>query len=370
MSEQHVPRVRLSEPGDIAQIAPALIGFQPEESLVIMALERSRVVVTARVDIDAVHPPREAEHLLDRIWSRFPDANAYLMAYTSRPEVGWSLLKRCGDHLATDSNSMLVNGDTWYTPDGNSGAVDRYGRVAAEMARHGVSAHRRRADLDALYACAPDSALLDAQLVRAVDELPSPTEPDAVVTKIRQLIERNLPGADPTQHHRSQIGLTDALHLAILTQSADARDVALLSMTDETAERHLRMWRQVVNQTPSYAAEMPLYLAGMAAWMTGDGATAVVALERSLAVADSPSQIRPAALLDTIIDRVVPPNAWPEMRQQMLRDAPSGVRRAVADIEASEHPAPTQDTGPSQLRRQHRRQHDRPMDGPGRGIAI
>jgi hypothetical protein len=57
----------------------------------------------------------------------------------------------------------------------------------------------------------------------------------------------------------------------------------------------------------------------MAAWLTGDGASAVVALERSQAAARSDRQV--SGLLDALIDQVVPPSAWPDMRDQILHHA-------------------------------------------------
>ena len=153
MTEQ--PAVlRISEPGEVAQVVPHLLGFHPEESLVIVVLEQGRIQVTARIDIDAAQPPGEAEHVLDRIWSRFPDADALAIAYTNQPRAGWDLLRRCETHLGpyTDTTVMLISGDVWHTPDGQSGTVDRYGPLAAEATLQGLPVLPSRAELDARFA--------------------------------------------------------------------------------------------------------------------------------------------------------------------------------------------------------------------------
>ena len=58
--------------------------------------------------------------------------------------------------------------------------------------------------------------------------------------------------------------------------------MALLSIDRDNAAEHLQLWQAVVNASPAHGADMPLYLAGMAAWVSGDGASATIALERAL----------------------------------------------------------------------------------------
>ena len=140
MNANDVPRMHISEPGDLAQLVPHLIGFRPEESLVVVVTVGERVHLTARVDITEALPPGRAEDLLDRIWNRFPTAGAYLIAYTNDQPTGAALLRRCEDHLPpfADRNAMIIDGDTWHTRDGQTGTVDRYGRIAAEATYHGL----------------------------------------------------------------------------------------------------------------------------------------------------------------------------------------------------------------------------------------
>ncbi|PKQ21458.1 MAG: hypothetical protein CVT65_18445 [Actinobacteria bacterium HGW-Actinobacteria-5] len=324
MSDQ--PAVlRITEPGEVAQVVPHLLGFQPEESLVILVLEQGRIQVTARIDIDAAQPPEQAEHLLDRIWARFPDADALAIAYTNQPRTGWDLLRRCQTHLGprTDTSLMLVSGETWRTPDGQTGTVDRYGPLAAEATLQGLPVLPSRTELDARFASATITDDLLAQVEPALASLPAHDDNPALISLAADLINQHLPTPNPGRT-TSRIDTPAALQLAVVTQNPAVRDLALLSMTANNAEQHLRLWRDVVNQTPNVIAEAPLFLAGMAAWLTGDGASAVVALERSQASARSDRQV--SGLLDALIDQVVPPSAWPDMRDQILHHAEPKVR--------------------------------------------
>ena len=88
MNANDVPRMHISEPGDLAQLVPHLIGFRPEESLVVVVTVGERVHLTARVDLTEALPPGGAEDLLDRIWNRFPTAGAYLIAYPNDRPTG------------------------------------------------------------------------------------------------------------------------------------------------------------------------------------------------------------------------------------------------------------------------------------------
>ena len=88
MSDTPIPRFRLDSPADMAQLVPYLIGFTPEESLAIVAIADNQVQVTARADLTDMQQWGAPENLLDRIWAQFPDANAFLIAYTQDPEAG------------------------------------------------------------------------------------------------------------------------------------------------------------------------------------------------------------------------------------------------------------------------------------------
>ena len=124
------------------------------------------------------------------------------------------------------------------------------------------------------------------------------------------------------------VDVEDAVQLAVLAQHGKAREAALLSMTRDDAREHLALWRGVVNHVPESGAEAPLFLAGMAAWVVGEGAATNIALERTEEVGE-PGQFPPARLLAELIDQVVPPSAWEALREDGLRNADPHVRAAV-----------------------------------------
>lgn len=342
MSEHSVPQLRVTSPADLAQLLPYLVGFNPEESLVVAVLQDNRVQVTARVDVDDLQHAGAAEHVLDRLWGTFPGATAVVAAYTDQ-EAGWKLVDRCENHLGPGvvRQAIVVDQDQWHTVDGRSGRVDASGPLAAEATYYGLQRRNRRADLEATFASAPDSAQLEEAITSAIADLEgkvattmnqmhSPNDTEAIISVTSELIRRNLPGdqEDVSGQVQRMVGQQDAIQLAALVQVPDAQNVALLSMTGDNAPQHLQMWRDVVNQTPSQAAETPLFLAGMAGWICGDGATATVALERAQKIPGPPGR-RPSDMLDDIIDKVVPPTEWATLRPELLAACSAQVQQAA-----------------------------------------
>lgn len=333
--ERSQPAVlRITSPGEAAQLIPYLVGFTPEESLVVSAIQAGRVEVTARVDLADVRDTDRVEELLDRIWDRFPDADGFAVAYTADHDLGWQVLARCDGWLPDGCSTMLVDADTWHTPDGASGTIDTFGAVAAEATYHGLQRLERRAELETRFTSPPDSAELDRQLESVLTSLPEPGEKQRILDTIGELLARSLPQtANPPRDAQLETGWTldptDAIRLSVLVQHAAARDLALLSITRDNATRHLALWQGVVQASPAYGADMPLYLAGMAAWVSGDGASATIALERALRSVPHPDQSHPARLLEALIDRVVPPASWTSIRRAIAADVDPAIRDAL-----------------------------------------
>ncbi len=372
MDEQDVPRLRMRNPGEVTQLVPYLVGFTPEESLVILVTRNSRVEVTARVDLADIQPPGAAEALLDRIWARFPDANAYLLAYTADHQAGWDMLHRCDAHLPSMvlRRSMMVDADTWELPDGEAGTIDRFGMAASEATHYGLQHRESRANLEASFASAPDSDHLTTTVADVLDTLPRPRETTAIIDLTQNLLRRNLPTPEsnpaPPTGATHRVPVEEAIKLAILAQNPSGQNVALLSMTRDNAPQHLQLWRDIVNQVPEYGAEGPLYLAGMAAWISGDGASAAIALDRSLAVSDQPELSYQTSLLSQLIDQVIPPSAWDSIRPQVLAQADPRVRAAVTTSPASDRDL-WETVAPPRLTRRPERPDTSP---PNPGIAI
>lgn len=369
MSEHDIPRLQMHDPGEVAELIPYLVGFTPEDSMVVIVIRNGRVEVTARVDLDDIQHLGATEDLLDRIWARFPDADAFLVAYTDDHTTGWNTLHRADAHLAgmAHRRSMLIDADTWELPDGETGTIKPDGQIATQAANYGLKLRPTRADLQAAFASAPDTDQLATRVGAVLDTLPRPYDTEAILTLTADLISRNLPPAPPARVAdlpQAHVPLDDAIKLAVLAQNPLAQSLAVLTITRDNAPEHLALWRDVVNQVPAYGAEGPLYLAGMAAWVSGDGASAAVALKRSVELNRGEQPTGQVRLLSQLIDQVVPPSAWEAIRGNVLADADPRVRAAFhtspAEAEVWETITPTP----------IRRPEPRDAPPPAPGIAI
>ena len=334
MADQPEPaRLRVTNPAQVAEIIPYLVGFTPEQSLVVVVSQHGQVQVTARVDLDDIQPAGAVEDLLDRLWARFPDSTATAIAYTADQPAGWNLLQRCDNWLPNGCQTMLVDADRWHLADGTTGPIDHYGTVAAQATYQGLQHLTSRAELAARFASGPDTDQLHQRYRDTFATVPNPGDITGILTLTRGLIERNLPADSTAAAASPSMAEPDAMQLAVLAQHPAARDLALLSMNHANASNHLRLWQNVLHATPAARSDMALYLAGMAAWISGDGASATIALEQAINVAGPSARPHPTRLLDGLIDQVVPPSAWETLRETLLEDTKPDVRAALSGKE-------------------------------------
>ena len=326
MPNEQPPQLRISEPAEIAQVIPYLVGFTPENSLVVSALDNNRIQVTARINLDQVQPTGGVELLLQRIWDRHPDASGMAVAYTDDHLAGWDVLSRCDAWLPHGCVTMLVDGDTWQTADGTTGTIDPHGELATQVAGQGLRTLPTRSDLAARFDSAPNSDEFDRNLGTALAGLPEPRDITAILQLTRTLIDRNLP-TDPNRPN--DLSPVDAIQLSVLAQHPAARDLALLQIDRNNAADHLSLWQHVIQATPAHGADLPLYIAGMAAWISGDGASATIAVERALEHEQPTKGRHPAILLEGIIDNVIPPTAWDEVRHDLIAGATAELKAAL-----------------------------------------
>lgn len=318
------PAFRLRSYDDALGLIPHLLGFHPEESLVVLVIDGHRLRLTARLDLSDAAQPDVVEGTLARIWARFPTADAWFVAYTAHREYAWAVLGRCDAFLPADRDRYLVavDGGTWQagSPDGSRGVHDpASNRVAAEATVRGMVARRSRKEL---------AALLDG---------PPPSDTEALVEVARRV------GSELAQEPVSQWPMLmggalrrlaataeltddDAARLATLAADPNARDVALLTMSRRHGERSVELWRRVVNRTLPVHQGHPLALLGMAAWLAGEGALVSICLERAYELAPPTGLL---GILDQMLNGVIPPTHWDQLRPELIAAANDDVRRAV-----------------------------------------
>jgi hypothetical protein len=311
-----LPRVRISDPGELAAAVPHLLGFRPSESVVLIALggrTGNRVGLTARADI----PPPDlavklAGDLVRRIRSDSPAAVVVALVSEApdepagplgvfRPEAGLPhrpLLRALTAALTAAAlplrEALLVRGGRWWSYDcperccAPGAGTPLPGGVTALEAASVVSGSVVAADREALVERiarldGPARAAMEAVTWRVGDRHAAAASKDRNATArrswatVQRAVERCRPGPPGDR-------LPDRDVARVLWALADVRvrDRALpLALGDDAPAAEI-LWTECTRRGPAPLDAAPATLLAVSAWLRGDGAMANVALERAL----------------------------------------------------------------------------------------
>jgi hypothetical protein len=306
---QQQPRLSVRNLDDLVGVVPYLIGFHPQESLVVLILSEGRVELTARVDLAPISDPSALADFWMRLDLRFPLAEPWFLAFSQNRELAWSVLDRCvllvGEHRL--GRVVAVLGDHWEAdlPGGPTGAVQA-SPSAAEAALLGLPARASRAELAALVA-GPDDAAVDSLVERFAAQAEFL---DRRGLRAKRAILDRLLRTD------GALCADDAVLAALLVSDPSRQLMVLRRLTKQNAEQQVELWVSVLACALTPYRPGPLGLLGMAAWLTGNGALMTICLENLDA-------IDPLGPLSTLLDwlnlRVLPPDLWPTHRPALLR---------------------------------------------------
>jgi hypothetical protein len=298
--------LRVRDPGELVAILPALIGFHPRESLVLIATggpSGRRIGLTVRVDLP---PPEHVEAVVaDAVRGLLldhPHAAAVVVlsertAGGGPPSVELAAaavdgLERQGVsvHAAVWATSTTA-GARWacYDPCGCSGVLPDPActAFAAAVVAGGQVIHRDRAELERLVApeC-PDrirrrERLLVARLDRAAHRADLGAACAASATAVP--VGSAVVDAAVTAAAEGRLDLTDekVVDLACALGDLAVRDAALQHNVGPHAAAAEQLWTALVRTMPEPDVVEPAALLVVSALLRGDGGLANVALDRA-----------------------------------------------------------------------------------------
>ena len=306
------PPIRLHTRADVVSIVPYLLGFVPQESLVAVLVDAGRVVVTARLDLVQADEPRLAQ-LVAVLLRDQPAAQVLLVGYSSDPnaaaeslgmaEVAFGAYRVLDSLMVVDGRLRSRSQGGWRearTVGGEAGEAPNAVSAAAVYA--GMSVLSSRDELRRLVA-GPAGERLDRAREIAGDLRDSLPAGSAAHSRLDHLLSKALESPDA-------LSVPECLELGLLIADIQLRDRAWLGMSRRTAEQHLRVWLRIVREMPEEHSVPALALVGAAAWLTGNGALQVIALERGLELDASYSMLR---LLSEVNAVGAPPSLWDHM---------------------------------------------------------
>ena len=351
-------RVRISDPGEVAAGLPHLLGFRPEESVVLIGLSgpgEVRVGLCVRADI----PPswlaaRVASGLADAVATSAPSA-VLLAVVSEAPDapllddpgmlagLGLSdvvdlphrdlvheLVLALDDLRIPVRDALLVRGGRWWSYDcPHPCCAPRAGTPLPA----GVTA-LEAASVAAGQVLAQDRAELRARI--AAPEGPAASAMADTCLRVGQVWTRS-PGAGPGGSAEERwaavlAGLASArpgpsgrrlsdeevARIAWALRDRAVRDRAIGLALGPDAEAVELLWTECTRRSPPPLDAAPATLLAISAWLRGDGAMANVALARAR---DSDPDHGLAVLLDDALAACLPPE---RLRAMLLESTLDG----------------------------------------------
>ena len=317
----------LTSPHDLLAAIPFLIGYHPQDSLVLVALKDEAVGMAMRVDMP-VGVSAEGYDLLASHFLRDGADGAFIVAYVGECAVDpenvlintSAALVRAGidikESLIVRNNrfrSMICSDLTCCPPEGSAVPDLGSSRIAAEhvIAGHPMPFENVDGLVQSIAAVASSFESVWADEVQAF----------WVSSDSEEIQELQRDGAtaiiDLVGEYREGRGAEDReLAARVIGRLSDiqVRDFALGSHTDESADYYWAMWRDLLRIAPrGFVAPIACLFAAMA-YERGEGALAHKGLDRALGDDD---QYSLAHLLRRVFTAGWPPQSFSAMRAQL-----------------------------------------------------
>lgn len=345
-----VDRLQLSGPAEIVQIVPYLLGFEPSDSVVLVALAtpRNRVTVTVRVDLgeplEAVLPWFEAAaaQLAERFLVLVYDDEAFA-ATTSQSLAHRSVVDELAlvgaAHDMVLSDALAVGPQRWWSylchspvccpPDGT--AIVRDGTVAAAAVRGGMVVRASRESLGEEIASQPER---QRAVVAAIDALSSREFRQWSVAPGGGSLRANRRSGVETIERvlgsfRSDgrtVDPSDAARVLLALGDKQVRDVMMASMTMGDDLVPQRFWADLCRCAPESLVPAPATLYALCCYALGDGARCNFGLDRALTA--DPGYRLAQLLARGVSNGVCPSDAVPALVEGAQQERARLLRRA------------------------------------------
>lgn len=306
-------------PVDLIAMAPQVIGFHPEDSVVLMTFGEVGRAFHARVDLPVEADLQEqlADLLVAAVQRNGPDRAAVLLYSTDRAASlaqGRLLLDRLHDVGVDVIDVLRVEKRRFYYPLEGDERGTPYdvtvhpftarsvfeGRVVEESreALAGTLVGGDDADRSVIVASATD--WVDRMLRHVADPTGLARARHAEALWIQGRVRRFV-------RTRQPLTGVQAGQLLGCAGVVPLRDVAWAEITRRNAAAHVELWRDLVRRAPDELVVAPAALLAFAAWLAGDGALAWCAIDRCVEVDPDYSM---ADCVAGMLLRAIPPSSW------------------------------------------------------------
>ncbi len=312
-------------PEDILALVPYVLGFLPEDSVVLMTTGDSGTPFHARTDLPDSPEGLEAvaELLVDAV-VRNGARQGVVVLYTADAQLASEMLSTLRSHLQAIGVGIAVAlraDDGCYAdpddPDAEPVAYDVEDHpLAAQAVFDGRVTYRTRQELsDSLVTNDPDAVERVAELCEAAaDRLASagrhPLGPRQPSRLRSTLVVEGLWARDRLRAGVSEATVlddADVARLLVALVCAEIRDVLWAEIDQAGARAQVAFWTDVVRRAPLDVVAPAAALLAFAAWQAGDGALSWCALDRCREADPGYSM---GQLIAATLQAAMPPSSW------------------------------------------------------------
>ncbi len=306
---------------DLINSLPTLFGFRPSESLVAVATHgpRRKFGFRMRMDIPAPeHIDQVAALIVSHLRHQGADG-AIVIAMTDRQGIALDLLDAVHAEIDEEPELRLIvraraDGERYWTDEPGSSPEG----IAYETSDHHLSIVQAVAAGQQIL---PDRSSLVDRFAAATGERRRWLEhaTATILDEVVPIVARTAPGElgatgmaviEPILERAlasRRLSDADLLRVAAWVSSISVRDALWAQIDHDNAEEMLRVLTIVSGSVVPPFEPAVLSLTGFAAWLTGDGAQALIAIERALRVDPDYSM---AQIVLEILERGISPVHW------------------------------------------------------------
>ncbi|WP_456696139.1 DUF4192 domain-containing protein [Aeromicrobium sp. P5_D10] len=306
---------------DLINALPTLFGFRPRESLVAIATHgpRRRFGFRMRMDLPGVASSAAAARMVVGHLRNNHAEGAILIAVTQHQDTALALLDAIHRELDDCGDIELIvraraDDERYWTdelaapPDGTAYELSLHHLSIVQAVAAGQEILRDREELVARFQAVSGErrrwleAGATAVLAEVVPQVArsTPGELSSVgMSVVGPILERGLAGEAMSD--------ADLLRVAIWVSCVSVRDEVWGRITHDSAREMLTVLTTVSQSVVPPFEPAVLSLTAFAAWLAGDGAQAIIAVERAL---DADPCYSMACLFLRILDDGIPPTAW------------------------------------------------------------
>lgn len=321
-------------PVDLLAIVPFVIGFHPEDSVVMLTFGeagrtgRPQASFHARVDLPAAHEgQRQTARLLHEVAVRHGAGLVGVILYTDDTAAAEHFADLILPALLGDGIDVIdvlrVDEGRYFSvgePEDPGTPYDlaSHAFTASQVLQGRVALESREA-LRATLVGHDDQepAAIAAAATTVVDALIAAAGEGAVLSTVMlehaRWVQRTVRAA---VGGAAELAAADAGRMLVLVSFEALREVAWSEMSRTDARQHVELWRDLVRRAPDNLRSAAAALLGFAAWLAGDGALAWCALERCFE-GDPDDQL--GQHVAALVESATPPTVWSAAPAETLR---------------------------------------------------